>query len=99
MHIATADCPDPGNIHQKGNTTMNTNTTHADTKKVSKLRMGAAVLLGTVGVSVIGSLVPAIASADPYQPGSGPRHPVAHYVGDAEYPVWSITHPWAALRP
>lgn len=78
---------------------MNANTREADEKAVSRLRMGAAVLLGTVGLSVIGSLAPAIASADPYQPNTGPGHPVAHYVGDVEYPFWAITHPWRALTP
>jgi hypothetical protein len=65
----------------------------------NKLRRGAAVLLGAVGLSVVASLVPAAASADPFQPGSGPAHPIAHYVGNVEYPVWALTHPFAALRP
>ncbi len=54
---------------------------NAKAKKVSKLRIAAGVLLGTVGLSLVGSLVPAVASADPYQPFSGPRHPVRHYLG------------------
>jgi hypothetical protein len=77
---------------------MSTNIHHAD-KKVSKIRMGAAVLLGAAGLSVVASLVPAVASADPFQPNTGPRHPVAHYFGDLEYPGWAITHPWRALLP
>jgi hypothetical protein len=73
----------------------------ADTtaKKVSKLRITAAGVLGAVGLSIIGSRLPAVASADPYQPNTGHRHPVAHYFGDVEYPGWSITHPIKALVP
>jgi hypothetical protein len=48
---------------------------------------------------MIASLVPAVASADPYQPNTGHRHPVAHYFGDVEYPGWAITHPIKALVP
>lgn len=72
---------------------------NAKAKKVSKLRMAAGVLLATVGLSLIGSLVPANASADPWQPFSGPRHPVRHYLGDVEHPIWAITHPVRALIP
>jgi len=72
---------------------------NAETKKVSKLRMAAGVVLGTVGLSLIGSLVPAVASADPYQPFSGPRHPVRHYLGDVEHPIWAFTHPVRAAIP
>ena len=39
---------------------------NAKAKKVSKLRMGAGVALATVGLSLAGSLAPAIASADPW---------------------------------
>ena len=67
--------------------------------KVSKLRVAAGVVLGTVGLSLIGSLVPAVASADPWQPRSGPLHPVRHYAGDIEHPVWAITHPVRSLIP
>jgi hypothetical protein len=69
------------------------------TKNVSKLRIAAAGVLGAAGLSVIAALVPAVASADPYQPNTGHRHPVAHYFGDAEYPGWTITHPIKALVP
>ena len=68
-------------------------------KKVSKLRMAAGVLLGAVGLSLIAALVPATASADPWQPFSGPAHPVRHYLGDIEHPIWAITHPARALIP
>jgi hypothetical protein len=80
---------------------MNATIAPADTKtkQVSRLRIAAAGVLGAVGLSIIGSLVPAIASADPYQPNTGPRHPFAHYFGDLEYPGWAITHPIRALVP
>ena len=39
---------------------------NAKAKKVSKLRMGAGVALATVGLSLAGSLAPAVASADPW---------------------------------
>jgi len=80
---------------------MSANIAQADTKAktVSKLRVAAAAVLGAVGLSLVGSLVPAVASADPYQPNTGPRHPVAHYFGDVMYPGWAITHPIRALIP
>jgi hypothetical protein len=80
---------------------MNATIAQADTttKKVSTLRIAAAGVLGAVGLSIIGSLVPAVASADPYQPNTGHRHPIAHYFGDVEYPGWTITHPIKALVP
>jgi hypothetical protein len=68
-------------------------------KKVPKLRMVAAVMLGTISLSLIGSLVPAVASADPWVPYSGPLHPVRHYAADVLHPVWAITHPLRALIP
>jgi hypothetical protein len=52
---------------------MSTITVHADAQRASKLRMGAAILLGTIGLSVIGSLTPAIASADDLK---GPNQPI-----------------------
>jgi len=67
--------------------------------KVAKVRMGAAVLLGTVGLSVAGALVPAVASADPYVPHSGPLHPIRHYAADALHPIYTITHPIRSLIP
>ncbi|MBW0016478.1 MAG: hypothetical protein JO236_02870 [Mycobacterium sp.] len=72
---------------------------NATSKKVSKLRIGAGVLLGTVALSLLASLVPATASADPWDPASGPLHPVRHYAGDVLHPIWSITHPLRALVP
>jgi hypothetical protein len=67
---------------------------------VTKIRMAAAVLLAAAGLSFIGTLaVPAVASADPWQPYSGPRHPIRHYLGDIEHPFWAITHPVRALTP
>jgi hypothetical protein len=80
---------------------MNANIAQADTKtkKVSKLRIAAAGVLGAAGLSIVASLVPAVASADPYQPNTGHRHPVAHYFGNIEYPGWAITHPFNAALP
>jgi hypothetical protein len=71
----------------------------ANAKKVSKLRRAAAVLLGTVGLSLIGSLLPAVASADPWVPYSGPLHPIRHYAADVLHPIWAITHPVRAAIP
>ncbi|HKI39286.1 MAG TPA: hypothetical protein VKA66_02530, partial [Mycobacterium sp.] len=67
--------------------------------KVSKLRIAAGVMLGTVGLSVAGSLMPAVASADPWVPYSGPLHPVRHYAADILHPGWALTHPLRALVP
>jgi multisubunit Na+/H+ antiporter MnhB subunit len=80
---------------------MNATIAQADTKakKVSKLRIAAAGVLGAAGLSVVASLVPAVASADPYQPNTGHRHPIAHYFGNIEYPGWAITHPINAALP
>jgi hypothetical protein len=72
---------------------------NAKAKKVSKLRMGAGVALATVGLSLAGSLAPAVASADPWVPSSGHRHPVRHYVADVTHPVWALTHPARAFVP
>jgi hypothetical protein len=71
----------------------------ANAKRVSKLRRATAVLLGTIGLSLIGSLVPAVASADPWVPHSGPLHPIRHYAADVLHPIWAITHPVRALIP
>ena len=68
-------------------------------KKVPKLRMVAAVMLGTISLSLIGSLVPAVASADPWVPYSGPLHPVRHYAADVLHPIWTLTHPIRSLVP
>jgi hypothetical protein len=75
--------------------------TRADQKapKVSKLRMAAGVVLGAVGLSLVGSLMPAVASADPYVPYSGPLHPVRHYAADVLHPGWALTHPLRAIIP
>jgi hypothetical protein len=73
--------------------------TQVSTKKVSKPRMMAGVLLGALGLSLAASLMPAVASADPYDPYSGPLHPVRHYAGDILHPEWALTHPLRALVP
>ena len=67
-------------------------------KKVSKLRVAAAGLLA-VGLSLLGSLAPAVASADPWVPFSGPLHPMRHYAADVLHPVWAVTHPIRATMP
>jgi hypothetical protein len=74
---------------------MNTNKA----PKPSKVRMGAAVLLGAVGLSLAGALVPATASADPWVPYSGPLHPLRHYAADVLHPGYTITHPLRSLIP
>ncbi len=71
----------------------------AEPKKVSKLRIAAGVVLGTVGLSLAGSLMPAVASADPWVPYSGPLHPLRHYAADITHPGWALTHPLRALIP
>jgi len=68
-------------------------------KKVSKLRIAAAGLLAAVGLSLLGSLAPAVASADPLVPFSGPLHPMRHYAADVLHPDWAITHPVRATTP
>ncbi|MGO9156024.1 hypothetical protein [Mycobacterium sp.] len=83
---------------------MNANITETEAearepKKVSKARMLAGVMLGAVGLSIVASLVPATASADPYVPYSGPLHPVRHYAADVLHPGWALTHPLRALVP
>jgi hypothetical protein len=82
---------------------MNANITEAEVqepkKKASKVRMMASVMLGAVGLSLVASLMPATASADPYDPRSGPLHPVRHYAGDVLHPGWALTHPLRALVP
>ena len=82
-------------------TTMNAKTAKADveTKKVSRVRIAAGVLLGTVGLSLVGSLMPAVASADPWVPYSGPLHPVRHYAADVLHPGFVLRHPLRALAP
>ncbi|MDH6243982.1 hypothetical protein [Mycobacterium sp. OTB74] len=66
-----------------------------------RTRRRLAVLLGALGVSMLGALaVPGVAAADPWRPWwSGPEHPVRHYVGDVEHPIWAVTHPIRALTP
>jgi len=68
-------------------------------KKVSKLRMFAGVVLGAVGLSLMASLVPVTASADPWDPASGPLHPLRHYAGDVLHPGWALRHPVRAAIP
>jgi hypothetical protein len=64
--------------------------------KVSKVRVGAATMLAAVGLSLV---APAIASADPWVPATGPLHPVRHYAADVLHPVWAATHPLRAMTP
>lgn len=84
---------------------MKTNIAGADAqadpkaKKVSKLRIAAGVGLGTIGLSLVGSLMPAVASADPYVPHSGPLRPLRHYAADVLHPGYTITHPIRSLIP
>jgi hypothetical protein len=82
---------------------MNAETKEAEApeqkKKVSKLRMMAGVVLGTAGLSLLAALMPAAASADPYDPYSGPLHPLRHYAGDVLHPGWALTHPLRAAIP
>jgi hypothetical protein len=80
---------------------MNANIAQADTKtkKASNLRVTAAAVLGAVGLSILASLAPAVASADPWVPFTGPFHPVRHYAADVLHPVWAVTHPIRATMP
>ncbi len=71
----------------------------ANAKKVSKARMAAGVGLATIGLSLAGSMAPAVASAAPFVPFSGPLHPVRHYAADVIRPFWAIRHPVRALIP
>jgi hypothetical protein len=75
--------------------------TQSDTtaKRPSKLRIAAGVGLATIGLSIAGSLMPAVASADPYIPWSGPLHPFRHYAANVIDPAWALTHPLRALIP
>jgi hypothetical protein len=68
-------------------------------KNVSRLRVSAAGLLAAVGLSVLGSLAPAVASADPWVPGTGPLHPIRHYSADVLHPYWAFHHPIRATIP
>jgi hypothetical protein len=67
--------------------------------KAPKLRVAAAGLLTGVGLSLLGSLAPAVASANPYVPFSGPLHPIRHYAADVLHPIYSITHPIRSIIP
>ena len=80
---------------------MNANIAQVDKKikKVSRLRVAAAGVLAAVGLSILGSLAPAVASADPWVPYSGPFHPLRHYAANVLHPVWAITHPIRAALP
>ncbi len=71
----------------------------AKVTKVSKLRMAAGVAVGTLGLSLMGSLMPAVASADPWVPDSGPLHPARHYAANVTHPLWTLTHPIRAAIP
>lgn len=72
---------------------------NAKKAKVSKLRIAAGVGLGTIGLSLVGSLMPAVASADPWVPYSGPLHPNRHYAADVLHPLWTLRHPLRAAIP
>lgn len=71
----------------------------AKAQKVSKLRIAAGAALAMVGLTLAGSITPAIASADPWVPFSGPLHPGRHYAADVLHPVWAARHPVRALVP
>jgi hypothetical protein len=64
--------------------------------KVSKVRVGAATMLAAVGLSLV---APAVASADPWVPGSGPLHPIRHYAADLTHPGFDLRHPIRAMIP
>ena len=73
----------------------------ADTKvkKPSRPRIAAGLLLGAIGLSIVGSLLPAVASADPGIPNSGPLHPIRHYAANDLEPGWALRHPIRAMVP
>jgi hypothetical protein len=68
-------------------------------KKVSKIRIMAGVGLTTIGLSLAGAVAPAIASADPWVPFSGPMHPIRHYAADLTHPGFDLRHPLRAMVP
>ena len=72
---------------------------NANKTKVSKLRIAAGVGLSTIGLSLAGSLMPAVASADPWVPHSGPLQPARHYTADVLHPLWTLRHPLRAATP
>ena len=72
---------------------------NAKAKKVSEAADWAGVALATVGLSLAGSVAPAVASADPWVPFSRTLHPVRHYAADVLHPVWALRHPVHALIP
>jgi hypothetical protein len=63
---------------------------------MNKIRVGAATMLAAVGLSLV---APAVASADPWVPGSGPLHPIRHYAADMTHPFWAMRHPIRAMIP
>jgi hypothetical protein len=63
---------------------------------MNKIRIGAATMLAAVGLSLV---APAVASADPWVPGSGPLHPIRHYAADMTHPFWAMRHPVRAMIP
>ncbi len=63
---------------------------------MNKIRVGAATMLAAVGLSLV---APAVASADPWVPGSGPLHPIRHYAADLTHPFWAARHPIRAMIP
>jgi hypothetical protein len=60
------------------------------------MRVGAATMLAAVGLSLV---APAVASADPWVPFSGPLHPIRHYAADLTHPGFVLRHPIRALTP
>ena len=64
--------------------------------KFTKVRVGAATMLAAVGLSLV---APAIGTADPWVPRTGPLHPVRHYAADVLHPFWTVTHPIRAAMP
>lgn len=62
-----------------------------------KLRTTAGAALIAFGLSLAGPT--AVASADPWVPGSGPLHPIRHYAADLTHPFWALRHPLRALTP
>lgn len=61
-----------------------------------QVRTVAAAAAVAFGLSVG---APAIASADPWVPGSGPLHPIRHYAADLTHPFWAMRHPIRAMIP
>jgi hypothetical protein len=99
--VVSEKATDPSEGFSSGprDTTAREGITIMKPKKVSRLRVTAAGLLAAVGLSVLGSLAPAVASADPWVPATGPLHPIRHYAANVLHPIWAITHPIRATIP